>query len=982
MGDSHTSLTPSSAGLLARLAARCVGYDVFISYRHKDATEYAQQLHTLLQSRRLRVFLDRADHDAGGALKAFPEAAAASRTLVVIVSDNVYQSSSVLEELGSYYSRRVDKLSKRAFSRIIPINVDGALNEAPAEPKEWRRLQDFLFTAEIGAALRSGQPSKTVVDDVARSSLFLRSWVLFTVFVGVITATILGVALFGAWQVSGLQETSRILTAQNSTLASQTTDLQANIKTLETSASGLSKQVTDLIAEGQALNTQVEEAKDEIVKKAAEVRRQSRLVATLNGTVTDLKSQVFTTGQQLADTKLEVDTQTALAAEQRAIAEQETLKARVALLVQESDRLSQTDPTRSFRTAEKAFALDSNSLTAYAALLRSYYRKNRFYSVIAHRDDEIIRALEFSPDAQAIAGSWSGGSVVIWDLQGKVLAEWKHTGEASSVDFIDNDSVVSGGQDNVIRLWAREKPMGEITRPAPVSFASSLPNRKLFTVSGRNVEILDMTVANGSRVIDSLPKGALSAAVDKMNGRWAATAFRSDNGPDLFPFDHGGKSTVRIYDLTKPGIAHSIEIEGMATSLAFSMNDTLVCGSWSGKLELIDLQTGSRKTLRHQVAAISAVAARQDTNDLYVPLDEGTVSRLITDGREMEVYAGHTSALAAIARSANGPIATADGSDVRLWESEQRIAGTPLGGTRHVVDAYLSPTGNRILLQFADDQVSLVELPSRTSTEYNPGGRTGWRPIRASSVLDGQSIFFSTAGGSHLLNFSSATEIPLSSSLTGKIGEVREFLADGQLASVSADGKSLSIWNLQTGTEARQISLSREATDIKPASRNASRFVTISCGNSTCEAIAYENDKVLMRLPDLKLQDPVAISPDGKRIAWALDAGKLRIAELTGNTPQVVADGVNRSSHLSFSSDGRMLLSSDGGSAQLFDLEGRLLVNFEDLPNALVGPSFTADGNHLFLVDDFNTLWLLPLRADDILNYVNKTILSGRAGKN
>lgn len=76
--------------LIDKIAAWISGYDVFISYRHQDAYEYACQLEKLLEAEGLMVFRDETEEDVGTPLPVFIKRALSARTFVILVTPSVY----------------------------------------------------------------------------------------------------------------------------------------------------------------------------------------------------------------------------------------------------------------------------------------------------------------------------------------------------------------------------------------------------------------------------------------------------------------------------------------------------------------------------------------------------------------------------------------------------------------------------------------------------------------------------------------------------------------------------------------------------------------------------------------------------------------------------------------------------------------------------------------------------------------------------
>lgn len=250
-----------------KVASWIAGYDVFISYRHTEAHNYAKALEQVLESKGLMVFRDESEEDAGVPLEIFIKRACAARALVVLATPTVFESSNVHAELSSYLSQRINKWYRRPFSRIISINVDQALSNAPSEPREWRRLSDFVYEPETLEAIGNAIPSKEVIERLSRASIFMRSWRLFiSAMAALLIAVLLSIGgaslylnsvvhalslnkaelLSAQKESAGLKSSNQLLNDQNEGLKSSISSLQGESRKLTDSNTLLTGQNIDL----------------------------------------------------------------------------------------------------------------------------------------------------------------------------------------------------------------------------------------------------------------------------------------------------------------------------------------------------------------------------------------------------------------------------------------------------------------------------------------------------------------------------------------------------------------------------------------------------------------------------------------------------------------------------------------------------------------------------------------------------------------
>lgn len=210
---------------LAKLVALTTRYDVFISYRHADAHRYAVALESALKAKGLLVFRDESEEDAGASLDTFVKRACASRSFVILVTRETYASGNVLAELSAYLDRRIQPWLHRPFSKVIPINFGGALSAAPVEPFEWSQLVNHVYLNEDSSALNEGRPADAVVERIARSAAFTRSWFWFSFLSGLVAAAVI-IAVGAASAFLG-QTLGQLADASNS-LGAQEVQLMAS----------------------------------------------------------------------------------------------------------------------------------------------------------------------------------------------------------------------------------------------------------------------------------------------------------------------------------------------------------------------------------------------------------------------------------------------------------------------------------------------------------------------------------------------------------------------------------------------------------------------------------------------------------------------------------------------------------------------------------------------------------------------------------
>jgi hypothetical protein len=302
--DHMPEAPPAPISFGTHVRAVVVGYDIFISYRHVDAKDYVLALREHLRKRHgLTCFVDVADAGRGARIEKMKAIACTARTLIVVVTDGAFDSRYIREEVAEYRSRRMLRWWRRPLSRIVPIDVDGALSRAPDDL--WKTVRAHSYESESADAVRTGAPSKEVITEIVRSASFVRTSFVAAVLAVIVALVVVGMLLFGMWQVNDVERdlatlrderealsrrSSRFrqrnralltlrdeLTATNAGLVQSTATLQARANDLQRRRTELEVENEKLSIEGKALlsRTQAQRIVDEDPVRALRLVEQS-----------------------------------------------------------------------------------------------------------------------------------------------------------------------------------------------------------------------------------------------------------------------------------------------------------------------------------------------------------------------------------------------------------------------------------------------------------------------------------------------------------------------------------------------------------------------------------------------------------------------------------------------------------------------------------------------------------------------------------
>lgn len=137
------------------------GFDIFISYRWRDAQPYVKALATELENKGFTCFIDVKGMTKGDLINnTLKRAIRKSTMFVVVVTDNVPSSVWIPQELAAFPSHK---------RKVVPINVDGAMDLLQLEHKPWDRLLNRDAIRESKANIIKATPSEQVTLEIERA---------------------------------------------------------------------------------------------------------------------------------------------------------------------------------------------------------------------------------------------------------------------------------------------------------------------------------------------------------------------------------------------------------------------------------------------------------------------------------------------------------------------------------------------------------------------------------------------------------------------------------------------------------------------------------------------------------------------------------------------------------------------------------------------------------------------------------------------
>ncbi|HKG59280.1 MAG TPA: TIR domain-containing protein [Pyrinomonadaceae bacterium] len=893
-------------------------YDVFISYSHSDAKEYAFNLKQQLSNLDFACFIDKEEAPPGLSLgPALEKALKRSAVLVLLATERALTRPYIHQEFETFVA---------AGRKIIPINILDALtrnNEEALTTAPWKIIKDqkLIWIDETAEAFAKQQPSPPIADGIDKLFKYTRRNVrVRTEIIG--TAVLVLLAAFGAGFVIKGQAAEVAKQASLAVLARQETQTQQTI-----AAEAKKEADKQLLLAGQA--KQDAEKQGRLADEARDEATRQQQIAK--------EATAEATRQQLLARQATLEAQ-----RQQAIAEQQLQRSRN-LLYDSDINLAQRVQERGDMTRLSEFL--NNHVPNTAAKDQSDLRGFEwfYYWRLANYKPEILGPVDYvgeiqiSQDGKVLAAAGDSGQLKIWQLNGprKSVEVKAHRDSITSVAISwDGTTVATASADTTIKIWD--------IRTREVKLIKTLQNDRVrvnAVVFSRDGKTL---VTGGSNKI--LKIWDLEKATPLMTSSpYTESVFYPAISPDgntLVTYDD---KTIKLQSTEPPyQMIDEVLTNEKIGCVAFSADGTKLIAGVTGKVRIMSWPDYRDVRLLDAPASACPVALSGDASTMtmlgdkiylwnvlpWAPLGSFNVAgwffraTLTPDGKKIAVRRSSDvmlwdvrgiqeqatvhveNAVDQIAFSSSGKMfAVLSNKTVGLWDTETRKALPRLNEERFDTMSMALSRGGRIATGYEDGNVTLWNMETR---EPSSVFKLCAKEVLALSFSpDEQTLAAGCSDGTIQLWNTRAQKL----TLNGHSGPIRSlvFASDGKLASGS-DDKTVRVWNGATGQQLWMSDAHKDGILAVAFSSDAKKLASAS-KDKTVKLWDVSTAKELVILVGHKFEvSAVAFSPDGKTVATGGEDKTIKLWDPnTGQERTTFTQHTSRVAAVAFSPDGRTL---------------------------------------------------------------------------
>ncbi len=576
-----------------------------------------------------------------------------------------------------------------------------------------------------------------------------------------------------------------------------------------------------------------------------------------------------------------------------------------------------------------------------------------------------VRTVSFSPDGQCLATAGWDGIIQLWSLSGQQINQFQHhkakgrKGTVNSVSFSpDGQRLATAGKDGIVRLWDLSgKQLGQLNgHQGAVNGVSFSPDGQYLATAGEDgtARLWDLSGTQLGRVCKpgDPPQPPLKRGENLLK-------------VPLFKGDLGGSESDRV--VCRHALVQLNGHQSAVNSVSFSPDgQRLATAAEDGTTRLWDLSGNQLALLSGHQGWVNSVSFSPDGQRLATAGEDGTTRLWNLSGKQLAQLSGHQGWVRSVSFSPDGQHLATAGEDgtVRLWY----LLGHQLAQLKcdrsKVYSVSFSPTGCSIVTAGENDTVKLWNLSGQQIVQLS--GHQGW--VRSVSFSpDEQHI--ATAGHDGIVRLwnLSGNQLAQWEGHQRGVNSV-SFSPDGRcLATAGRDGIAR-LWDL-SGNQLAQLNNHQGWVNSVSFSPNGQLLATAG-EDATARLWDLFGNQLAQFDGHRGWVNSVSFSPDGQRLATTGHDGIVRLWDLSGKQMAQFNTHQGRVYSVKFSPDGQCLATvGDNGTARLWDLSGRQLAQWESHQGKVYSVSFSPDGQCLATVGDDGMVWLWRVeKLDELLH--------------